>query len=242
MKKLIAFLLAAMLLLALCACGAKEPLTMKKDTWYVSPAGNAMGVAGAVDLEASEISAEDITAKSSDESFVKIEDGKIVVAGGKMGEADVTLTAGAKEGTLHVCVVDYPEYLEKNAEQAKQKDAANRDVFDKNDINTWNLYCWLTAGLDTFKNPASVQITGSDVFYAKTDGDEYPYFLIELRAENSFGGYGVSYFKVSSSGVEQVNWQPTLISPNYNGDTVMRGFSAMYLSEALTVYIDRNYK
>ncbi len=92
----------------------------------------------------------------------------------------------------------------------------------------WFEYSWLTKNLNSFKDPASVELTGN-VYYAKDEAtSEIKFILIEARANNSFGGKAVGYVKVTATSLTQTNWTPSLVSPNFEGEGVWRSSISTY--------------
>ena len=105
----------------------------------------------------------------------------------------------------------------------------------------WFSYSWFVKGLSSFKNPASVELVDK-LYYAKNDAGEIKYFLIETRAENSFGGKTVGYVKVTSTSVAQVDWKPTLVGNEFEGEKVYTSSVSSMVRTAVAEYIAANYQ
>ena len=103
----------------------------------------------------------------------------------------------------------------------------------------WFMYSWLTNNINDFKNPASVELTGN-AYYAKDEASgEIKYFLIETRADNSFGGKTVGYVKVTASSLVQTDWEPSL-PPKFEGEQVWNVGTA-FIADAFKEFIANNY-
>lgn len=122
------------------------------------------------------------------------------------------------------------------ADELKSKAEAGDILYPQ----AWALYRMLTKNIGKFKDPSSVELTGK-VYYCKGDGDgEYKFFLVECRANNSFGGKSVGYVKVTENDLIETNWEPTLISPEFEGESVFHG-DTMLMQPAFDEFISVNY-
>lgn len=105
----------------------------------------------------------------------------------------------------------------------------------------WILYNWITKSINSFKNPSSVEL-GEKYFYCKgTTEGEYKFFLVEIRADNSFGGKSVGYCMVTPSSISETEWQPLNGSFNYQGEEVYRRDIGSFLKDAVKEYIGNTY-
>lgn len=104
----------------------------------------------------------------------------------------------------------------------------------------WLIYSWTKNNLGKFKNPASVEFTGN-AYYHKNSSGEIDYFLVEYRADNSFGGKTVSYMKLTEFSLTETDWYPPFISPNYNGEQVWVFHVSDPTKRALKEHQDLNY-
>ena len=122
---------------------------------------------------------------------------------------------------------------------------ALKGEYDKNpdsiiNKSAWLMYSWLTKNINSFKNPASVELTGN-AYYAKDEASgEIKYFLIETRADNSFGGKSVGYVKVTATALAETNWEPS-IPPRFEGEQVWNHGSS-WIANAFNEFIANNYK
>ena len=123
---------------------------------------------------------------------------------------------------------------------------ALKGEYDKNPDSsiykpTWLMYSWLTKNINSFKNPASVELTGQACYAKDEVSGEYKYFLIEIRADNSFGGKSLGYVKVTATSLAETNWEPSLISPSFEGEKVWK-FGTGFMEDAFKEFIANNYK
>lgn len=85
-------------------------------------------------------------------------------------------------------------------------------------------------------------MTGN-AYYAKDEAtSEIKFFLIEARANNSFGGKAVGYVKVTATSLTQTDWTPPLVAPEFEGERVWRSSLGSYVIDAVNEYINNNYK
>jgi hypothetical protein len=139
---------------------------------------------------------------------------------------------------------DPKEELKEEAPKTPCEDALKEFAGEEGSVfyDAWLIYSWTKNNLDAFKNPASVEFTDGDVFYHETASGDIDYFLVEYRADNSFGGKTVSYMKLTQFSLTSTDWQPTLVSPNYYGEKIWRcGSVASVTKDALKEYISLNY-
>ena len=122
---------------------------------------------------------------------------------------------------------------------------ALKGEYDKNPDSSiyktaWLMYSWLTKNINNFKNPASVELTGN-AYYAKDEASgEIKYFLIETRADNSFGGKSVGYVKVTATALVETNWESS-IPPRFEGEQVWN-CGTIWMEDAFNEFITNNYK
>lgn len=121
-------------------------------------------------------------------------------------------------------------------------DALEEQAKDGSITNTsaWLMYSWLTKNLGSFKNPSSVELTGN-AFYCKGETDtDFKFFLVEIRAENSFGGNSVGYCKVTANGIVETDWKKTTPPQDFEGEKVWNCGTA-FLDNAFKEYMTNNY-
>ena len=131
------------------------------------------------------------------------------------------------------------EVSETPCEDYLWNDFTNQGTIFKTD---WLLYSWTKNNLDAFKNPVSVEFTGNAYYYENSSG-EIEFFLVEYRADNSFGGKTVSYMKLTEFSLTSTDgWTPTFISPSYEGKSLYTcGGVSTPTKDALKEYQDLNY-
>lgn len=106
--------------------------------------------------------------------------------------------------------------------------------------SAWLMYSWITKNINSFKNPASVELTGN-AYYCKDEvSSEIKFFLVEFRADNSFGGKSVGYAKVTYSGITEIDWQPATVSPSFENEKVWVCGTA-FMEDAFKEYMNNNY-
>ena len=219
--KIVSLILALSLTIAiLVSCGNTEPKyedLALKTTEIITCRNNSWEIKGVIDYESSNISETDvITVNSTSEKIAKFENNKLVF-GNECGEATVEIIVGNKKGTVSVKVVPYINYLNARA----TKDGASG--FDKLEYYAAS---WLIANLSAFKNPSSVSV--EEVLYIEgavsSSGFNASYLIMEIRAQNGFGGYNVEYYKVSSGSIElaEVSSYGGLFK-SYNGQSLYTG-------------------
>lgn len=123
-------------------------------------------------------------------------------------------------------------YADALEEQAKDGSISN--------TSAWLMYSWITENLGSFKNPASVELTGNAYYCKGETSTDFKFFLVEFRAENSFGGNSVGYCKVTAAGITETDWQPTQISPTFENEKVWMCGTAFF-DDAFKEYIANHY-
>ena len=106
--------------------------------------------------------------------------------------------------------------------------------------SAWLMYNWITKNLGVFKNPASVELTGNAYYCKGESSTDFKYFLVEFRAENSFGGNSVGYCKVTATSITETDWQPSTTSPSFENEKVWVCGTA-FLDNAFKEYMELNY-
>ncbi|MBQ3331252.1 MAG: hypothetical protein IJG87_08770 [Ruminococcus sp.] len=106
-------------------------------------------------------------------------------------------------------------------------------------VEAYTMYSWLTRNLDSFKDPASVEL-GDTAYYCKDDSGDYKFFLIQIRANNSFGGKSSGYCKVTLTRIEETDWQPPQTYPKYENETVYKSGTTL-VKDAFNEYKENNY-
>lgn len=224
-RKIIYCLLTLLILGSLCACNKYEPLIMKETT-LTTYKGYVCGLSPFVDFEANGISnTTEFQVTSSDEAIVKFENNKLVF-GNKIGEATLEIIANNKKGILTVNVVPYMEYL---------KSECGTDY-----VCTYEYYAarWLLNNLNSFKNPNSVEVMKvayPDSNYNPFDCD---FFLLKIRAQNGFGGYGVEWYKVTSYNIQEADVYENV--GVYYGDYQIYQFGGSGVQRAIKEYRESN--
>jgi hypothetical protein len=236
--KLLSLILTLSLMFSvLVSCGDKEPeyedLILKR-TEIVTCKNNGLEIKGVIDYEKSNISeTETVSVSSTAENIAKFENNKIVF-GNEYGEASLEIIVGNKKGSVNVKVVPYLEYLSSLA----NKEGASG--FDKLDYYAAS---WMITNLSAFKNPSSVSI--EDVYYVEgavdSNGFNASYLIMEVRAQNGFGGYNVEYYKVTSGNIQvaEISSYGGFFK-SYNGQSLYSccGYS---VNKAVQEYISENY-
>ena len=100
----------------------------------------------------------------------------------------------------------------------------------------------MKSGLNSFKNPASVEVTGSCYYCRNEETKEIKFALVEVRADNSFGGKSVGYVKVSPTGIVQTDWTKTVPPKDFEGEKVWNQSLTSWFKDALSEYIALNFK
>lgn len=106
--------------------------------------------------------------------------------------------------------------------------------------NAWLLYSWLTNNLESFKNPSSVKLTGNAYYCKGESSDDIKFFLVEIRAQNSFGGNTVGYCKVTANAIVQTDWQKTTPPKDFDGEKVWN-CGTSFMEDAFYEYVANNY-
>lgn len=200
-----------------------EIVTTRNDQW---------GMHNVIDFEKSGIKeTTKIKVKSNNEQLVKYENEKLVF-GSECGETDITITAGLKKVTVKVKVVSKLDLLEY---RANKKDASGYDKLDYYSAK------WVIHNLERFKNPSSVTL--KEVYYlqnsvSKTSFDA-SFLIVEISAQNGFGGYGSSFYKVTSYGIEEVELDYSGFGYEYQGHTLYH--YSLLGDYAIQEYIDDHY-
>ena len=237
-KPLAILLLICTLLYSFAACdktssgdsSTKYEALPMKETVIVSARNNSWNIEGIIDFEKAGISNDaTIIANSEDETMAKYSNNKISF-GNQCGETTVEFIVGNKKGTVSVKVVSFLDYLKS---RANDKDATG---YDKSDYYAAQ---WLVDNLENFKNPSSVSV--NEVWTVRgdvtTEAFNASYFIMEIRAQNGFGGYGVDYYKVTSYGIERISLD---YNGSYNGSKLYK-YGAGLVNQAVKEYIEEKY-
>lgn len=118
----------------------------------------------------------------------------------------------------------------------KQAESGEYSLYE----NAWLLYNWLTKNLESFKNPYSVELTGNAYYCEDEESGDIKFFLVEIRAQNSFGGNTVGYCKVTSNAIVQTDWQKTTPPKDFDGEKVWY-FGTHWIENAFYEYMTNNY-
>lgn len=121
-------------------------------------------------------------------------------------------------------------------------DALEEQAKDGSITNTsaWLMYSWITKNIGSFKNPSSVELTGNAYYCKGETSTDFKFFLVEIRAENSFGGNSVGYCKVTANGIVETDWEPAQTSPTFENEKVWKCGTA-FLDNAFEEYMANNY-
>ncbi len=132
---------------------------------------------------------------------------------------------------------DSSNKVETPCEDYLRDDFTNGGTIFKED---WLIYLWTKNNLNSFKDPASVEFTGNAYYHKNSSGD-VDFFLVEYRANNSFGGKTVSYMKLTEYSLTETDWQPTFISPSYEGEKIFKYGISDPTKDALKEHQELNY-
>lgn len=228
MKKILSAIIALALLCSFASCSAPLELKVPELTTY---RGDTTSLAFILGVDQSELQGNTkISAVSKDESIIKVND-QTLVAGNTLGETTVEITMNNRKGTLKVKVVPYMDYL---YEEANKADASGFDQA------RYYASQWLVSNLDAFKNPTSVSVNKIryPVDAISATSCDCDYFIMEIRAQNGFGGYGVEYYKVAPYRIEKV----TLSYDRFYGtQDTLQMHSETVINRALKEHIESRY-
>lgn len=189
MRKFLIVLFTLMLtfsMLIISACEDKEPLILKQDVLYASR-NNGYPIAYLLDLEVNNISKSDVKI-ICDSDLIYFEDGMLRTREA-LGDSSCTITAKGKSAKLEIKIITILETYEKEYEDGKLEGALLKVYLATKSL----INC-----LDDFKKPSSVEVVDCWAFL-NNDGS-YKYFIYEIRAENSFGGNVIGYYKINANG------------------------------------------
>ena len=223
MKKTLLLSLLLVILIFICSCSndfEPEPLDLHMTEW-VTHRGTDQGIANIIGGHEFVITDDmELSVKSNDESIVYLRNGNVLEPGDKYGETTVEITLNGKVGILKVKVIRQIDYY--------------FNQYKNTDLSGWYrsgylAASWLINNLDSFKNPSSVTV--KNVYYIdgeiEKDRCSPSCFIMEISAQNSFGGYSTNYFKVTSSSISEATIKSTLgHGPYYYGN------KQIYISDA----------
>lgn len=199
----------------------KGALELKVDSWVTCRNNRA----SYTDIQNNFIEAHedctDLAIVSNDESIVCIENNNVCI-GEKIGEVTLEISTKDKVATLTVKVVTYLEYTKWKIENGRS------DPYDK---EAYIAACWLIKNINSFKSPKSVEVL--NYWIHRTDG-EIDYFIMETRAQNSFGGNTMDYTLVEYGKISK-GFSPYL----YYGillDGFTQGWSLYTIEQVLKEY------
>lgn len=226
-------LVLSLTIVTLVSCGNKYEDLELMTTEIVTCRNNSLDIKGVIDYENANISETDVVSvNSTSEKIVKFDNNKFVF-GDECGEATVEIIVGNKKGSVSVKVVPYLDYLKAEA----TKDGASG-------FSKLNYYAasWLIANISTFRNPSSVSVENVLYIEDSVSSNEFnaSYVIMEIRAQNGFGGYNVEYYKVSSGSISvaEVSSYGGLFK-SYNGQRLYTGGSYS-VNKAVQEYISEN--
>lgn len=177
-----------------------------------------------------------IIATSNDETIATIDEDKIII-GNKYGETTVEIILNNNQkGVLNIKVVPYLEYLQHRMDGTFFHDV---DYYASK---------WIINNLDSFKNPSTVYVNGCylllDEIERGRESNEAPsFFIMEIRAQNGFGGNSVDYFKVTPYSIEKVYITKDYFgNPYYYNQQVFSYGTVDYsVNDAIADHIEDNY-
>lgn len=178
MRKVGAVCLLLAILFSLMGCGTKgvKSVTFSKNTCELEVEETYQII---YSVFPEDVSTEGLRWKSIDESVATVDaSGKVTGVG--VGNTSITVDNG--ENVLATCSVTV---VQKSAyERLDEKEKAFVDVF--------------LSHIDDFKNPDSVEVAG--ILFVEVDEDSTisDFWVVEVRAENGFGGVSSSSFYMNS--------------------------------------------
>lgn len=217
MKKIFSVLLVNCVILScLLLCSCKLELKKSEHITFVDTENSILDY---VELDDGD-SWRDVTAESEDPTIVSISGERIRAK--KPGTTKIYFTYKKKKGVLTYKVYPILDYLTWRIENG----ASNCKI----DYNACN---WVLKNIDVFKNPQSVEVVKS--FRHENSSGEIDYFMMEIRAQNGFGGYGTDFYQVTQSGIYKgfnPALYPTLDIPLYY-DGYQLSYDMSYVNIAL---------
>lgn len=169
----------------------KAKLELKEDVWITHRKNGGYDIKGFINfLSEDEKSNTEVVAQSNDETIVYVDRG-CLWTGDKFGKTQVELSTEDKVATLEVEVISCSKYLYRERQKGKKEEAY--------------FFCaWLKNGIDGFKSPDSVEVLESeDVIAHVSESGGIDYFLAQIRAQNSYGGYTTDWVMVDPLGVSE---------------------------------------
>lgn len=107
--------------------------------------------------------------------------------------------------------------------------------------NPKKLYDCLVHNLKSFKNPSSVIL--EDAWYPIDSKYDPDWYLVKIHAQNGFGGYDISWYKITSYSIVEVSFDEiyrTIDGVSYWGK-ILNAISKIKVNNALKEYISLNY-
>ncbi len=209
MKKLIIFILCIIISLSslsLYGCGKK--LAMKEDE-FISYVGNGLGPCWSI--ESTEFKNEEdkkeaiysglieVDIQNTDIATLYYDRGEPCIRSKAVGETEIKLTYKGKTAVIVYKVYSILDYLSYEA------DNDGNIGFSQNQY----LGClYLMNNIEAFKDPSSVEVT--KVVKHTNDSGKVDYFMMEIRAKNSFGAYNVDWFKITLASIDK-GYSPYLV-------------------------------
>lgn len=183
---------------------AEVPALILRNDTYTTYVGNGINLGYFVDLKAEGIGNENeatgygITVVSDDLSVAKM-DGRWL-KGLKIGSTKIKLIYNEKEATITFNVIPMMEYLKKESEANGNKGMYYHKY--------WACRYFVNA-IEQFKNPSSVEVM--KVLKHTTEDGIVDYYMMQCRAQNSYGGNTIDWFIVDSDGISE-GFSPYLTS------------------------------
>lgn len=116
-----------------------------------------------------------------------------------VGETEIKLTYKGKIAVIVYKVYSILDYLSYEADN------------DGNIGSSQNKYLgclYLMNNIEAFKDPSSVEVT--KVVKYTNDSGKVDYFMMKIRAKNSFGAYNVDWFKITLASIDK-GYSPYLV-------------------------------
>lgn len=220
MKKIInLFLLALVITIVISGCKIGktevENIVLSKETIHLEPGGMESLSAQVLPENADN---KEITWISSDESVAIVKDGFVQA----LSDGDSKITAKTSNGvTSEICwvFVETPKAYDSLNQEEKM---VFNNLTDKD-------------GVKIFKNPSSITLREVQLIEEPAGTDQYgsdtyfEYYLMEISAENGFGGVSVDTYRVSWGNITKTS--QTITSPD-------QGLNIANINAAIKEFVD----
>ena len=200
----------------------KGELDLKVDSWVTCRNNSASYTYIQNNFIESHEDCTDLAIVSNDESIAWIEDNNVCI-GEKMGQVTLEISTKDKVATLTVKVGTYLEYMKWQIENGSITTYGEEEYLASR---------WLIKNINSFKNPKSVEVL--DYWIHRTNG-EIDYFIMEIRAQNGFGGNTIDYTLVEYGKISE-GFSPYLYSDIILLDGFTQGWSLHTIEQVLKEY------